>query len=158
MKAIQRNYGVRMNSVQRQDARATASDMVRTRGTNQRPGAPRDLQAQSGPRGILLNWRPPAGFSNDIAGWRIYKDDETSLFAAINDGGTTQHFIETTAGSTPPVTNFFVSSINQLEVESQKVQLQAKATVEAGAPTMPSTPPTYTTGFVGRNFSRFKND
>src|SRR5262249_52711313 len=112
-----------------------------------KPVAPRDVFVQSGPRGILVNWRMGAGFTADIAGWRLYKDDENSHFADILDPNTQQHFIESTAGSTPPVTNIFVSSINQLGFESAKVQAQSTATVEAGAPTMPGTPPTYTNQF-----------
>lgn len=123
--------------------------MVRTRGTGKIPGMPRDVFLQSGPRGILVNWLPPAGFKGDIVGWRIYKDDETKLFADLKDFSTTQHFIEATSGATPPVTNIFVSSVSQLG-ESAKVQAQSSAIAETGAPSMPATPPTYTTPYVGR--------
>lgn len=139
-----RNYGVGMTPTQRQAARSQAADMVRARGTGQKPQPPRDLFAQSGPRGILFNWRKANGFTDDISGYRIYKDDENTLFAEVHDPRTTQHFIESTAGSTPPVVNLFVSSVNNLGVESAKVQIQASAISEAGAPTMPTTPPTYT--------------
>lgn len=144
MKAILRGYGLGMSTLQRQQARTQAGDMIRTRGTNRVPGKPRDIFTQAGPRGVLLNWRLPDGFSDDVAGFRVYKDDETKLFAEVNDPHTTQYFAETTAGATPPVTNFFVSSINQLGVESPKVPIQSAALVEAGAPVMPVTPPTYT--------------
>lgn len=147
MKVLLRGYGVNMTQQQRQVARSQASDMVIARGTGKAPVAPRDVFVQSGPRGILVNWRPGAGFVSDIAGWRIYKDTEDSHFADILDPNTTQHFIEATAGSTPPVTNIFVSAINSLNVESPKVQVQSSAIVEASAPTMPSTPPTYTNQF-----------
>lgn len=143
MKTIIRNYGIGMNQYQKQATKAQMNDMVITRGTSKKPMPPRDLQVQSGPRGILVNWRQPAGQTSDIAGWRVYKDNENSLFAETRDPSTTQHFIDATSGSTPPTTNIFVSSINKLGVESQKVQVQAKATTESGAPTMPSTPPTY---------------
>jgi hypothetical protein len=143
VKVILRNYGIRMSSEERQVARAQASDMVRTRGTGKVPGPPRDVFLQSGPRGLLVNWRMPAGLTSDIAGFRIYKDNEGALFAEIRDPSTTQHFIETTAGSTPPTANIFVSSINKLNVESSLVQAQGSALVEAGAPSMPSTPPSY---------------
>lgn len=148
MKIILRNYGIGMTATQRQAARATAADAVTTRGTGQVPPAPRDILAQPGPRGVLLNWRPGARPTSDIGGWRIYKDDESKLFAELRDVNTTQHFIEATAGTTPPVTNFFVSSFNKLGVESQKVQIQSAAIVETGAPVMPSTPPTYTTPYT----------
>jgi hypothetical protein len=161
MKVILRGYGIRMNTEQRQQARSQASDMVRTRGTARTPNAPRDVFLQSGPRGILVNWRAPAGTTNDIAGWRVYKDTESSLFCEIRDPNTTQHFIEATAGATPPVTNVFVSAFTKLGVESPLVQAQGSALVEAGAPTMPSTPPTYTGGYGGKtsggNNPRYNN-
>jgi hypothetical protein len=147
MKVILRDYGVRQSTEERQAARAQAANMVRTRGTGRVPGMPRDVFLQSGPRGILVNWLAPVGLNSDIAGWRIYKDDEMKLFADLKDPRTTQHFIETTSGTTPPVTNIFVSAVNAMGVESAKVQAQGAATAEAGAPTMPATPPTYTTPF-----------
>src|SRR2546430_801782 len=149
MKVILRGYGIRMTSEQRQVARATARDTILTRGTAQRPQPPRDIVAQSGPRGILVTWNLPSGFNSDIQRWRVYKDDENTLYAEINDRGTRQHFIEATSGATPPTVNVFVSSLNSLGVESQKVQAQGKATVEAAAPAMPSVPPGYTSGNYG---------
>ncbi len=148
MKVILRGYGIRMTTEERQTARTQASDMVRTRGTGKVPGMPRDVFLQPGPRGILVNWLPPAGFTSDIVGWRIYKDDETKLFADLKDAHTTQHFIEATSGTTPPVTNIFVSSVSNLG-ESAKVQAQGSAVAETGAPSMPATPPTYTTPYTG---------
>jgi hypothetical protein len=149
MKLILRGYGINVTNQQRQVQRSQARDMIIARGTGQKPLAPRDVFVQSGPRGILVNWRPGAGYTADINGWRIYKDTEDSHFADILDPNTTQHFIEATAGSTPPVTNIFVSAINALGVESPKVQAQSTAIVEAGAPSMPSTPSTYTSGYSG---------
>jgi hypothetical protein len=154
VKVILRGYGIGMTTVQRQAARAQASDMVRTRGTGQKPSPPQDVFLSSGPRGILVNWRPASGFTDDIAGWRVYKDNEQSLFAEIRDPSTTQHYIDATAGSTPPSVNVFVSSLNKLNVESGLVQAQGTATTEAGAPSMPSTPPSYTTPFTGRSGGR----
>lgn len=149
MKAILRNYGIRMNTEQRQVARSQASDMVRTRGTARIPNPPRDIIPQPGPRGVLLSWSLPSGFADDITGWRVYKDDENTLYVELHDRGSRQHFIETTAGSIPPVSNFFVSSINALGQESAKVQVQSAAAVEAGAPPMPGSPPGYTQGNAG---------
>lgn len=150
MKVILRNYGINMNPMEKQIAKAQAADMVRSRGTGKVPKPPRDLFVQSAPRGILLNWRPNAGFNNDVAGFRIYKDNETSLFAEIRDPSTTQHMIDTTASSSPPVVNLFVSSFNKLGMESPLVMVQGQAEVEAGAPPMPGTPGSYGTGFTGK--------
>jgi hypothetical protein len=127
--------------------RIKTAERMKVRGTSQSPGAPRDVFVQSGPRGVLANWRAPAQ-AGDVAGWRIYKGDETLLFAEIHEPSTTQHFIETTAGATPPIENIFVSAINKLGVESTIVQAQGKALTEAGAPNMPNTPPTYSTPYT----------
>lgn len=144
MKCILRGYGVNMTQQQRYVARATARDATLTRGTAQKPQPPRDIIAQNGPRGILVTWNLPAGFNSDIQRWRVYKGDENTLYAEVMDRGTRQHFIESTSGSTPPSTNIFVSSVNNLGIESAKVQVQGQATVEVGAPVMPSVPPGYT--------------
>lgn len=149
MKVILRNYGIRMNSEERQTARMQAADMIRTRGTGRRPLPPRDLFLQSGPRGILVQWRFPVKTTEDIAGWRVYKDNEFSLFCEIRDPNTTQHFIDSTAGSTPPVTNIFVSAINKLSQESPLVSAQGSAIVEAAAPPFPSGGGSYGTNFGG---------
>lgn len=137
MKVITRGYGVRMTTEERQVARAQAADMTRTRGTAQKPQPPQNLVTQSGPRGFLVSWGLPSGFNLDIQRWRVYKDNENTLYAEINDRGTRQCFVETTAGATPPTVNIFVSSVNALGVESQQVQAQGKAVAEAGAPSMP---------------------
>lgn len=144
MKTTLRGYGFGMTTVQRQQARIDLAVATRTQGVARRPLPPRDLQLQSGPRGILLTWKNPTGYTLDIQRWRVFKDDENTLYAEINDRGTRQCFVETTSGSTPPTVNLFVSSVNNLGVESQKVQAQGTATTEAGAPSMPSAPPGYT--------------
>lgn len=149
MKAILRGYGLRMNTEERQIARSQADDMTRARGTARRPNAPRAIFVQTGPRGILVNWQPGAGFAKDIAGYRIYKDNEFSLFAEIHEPITTQHFIDSSAGSVPPVTNIFVSAISKLGRESPLVQAQSVAAVEPGAPPFPGTPGGYGTNFGG---------
>lgn len=157
MKVILRNYGIRMTTEEKQIARAQAADMTRTRATAQVPQLPRDIILQPAPRGILVSWGLPAGFSTDIARWRVYKDTENNLYQEMADRGTRQCFVETSAGAAPPVTNVFVSSVNLLGYESNKVQAQGQAAVEAGAPPMPpSPPPTGNTGggYQGGNNSR----
>jgi hypothetical protein len=159
MKAILRNYGIRMTTEQRQVARAQAGDMVRTRGTARVPRPPRDVILQAGPRGVLLSWTLPDDGGQDVRGWRVYKGDESTLYCEIKDRGTRQHFVEATAGTTPPQNNLFVSAFNALGVESAKVQVQGAATSETGAPTMPSSPPDYgnTGGRVNPYNARFAN-
>lgn len=146
MKAILRGYGVGVTVAQKQISKATASDATRTRGTAQKPNPPQDIQVQSGPRGLFVTWGLPSGFNMDIQRWRVYKDNEDTLYAEVNDRGTRQCFIEATAGTTPPVVNVFVSSLNSLGVESHKIQAQGKSATETGAPAMPNVPPGYTSG------------
>lgn len=122
--------------------RVKSADYLRVRGTNKQPAAPVNLQAQPGPRGIFLTWTLPA-LSTDIAGWRVYKGDENTLYHSTQDRGTRQVFVESTAGDAPPTINLFVSSINNLGVESLKVQTQGAAATETGAPVMPGVPPGY---------------
>lgn len=119
--------------------RQATLDFLRNRGTARIPDPPRDLIAQSGPRGVLLTWNNPQVFF-DIVGWRIYKADEKTLYTEIRDRGNRQCFVECTAATTSPTNNFFVSSLNQLGAESQKIQTQKAALNESGAPSMPGTP------------------
>lgn len=154
MKVILRGYGVNMTQQQRFAARSQAADMTRTRSTAQIPSPPRALVAVPAPRGILVSWSLPDGFNADISRWRVYKDDETNLYQEMADRGTRQCFVETTAGSSPTVTNVFVSSINLLGYESNKVQVQGQAAVEAGAPVMPPSQPVVgniSGGYAGGN-------
>lgn len=148
MKVIRRNYGVNMTAQDRAQARRDAQDTVIARGTDRKPDAPRDVVLTPAPRGLLANWRAPAFAAGDLAGFRIYKDDETKLFAEIRDPTATQHFVEATAGTTPPTTNIFVSSVSKLGRESAKVMAQGAAIAETGAPAMPTTPATYTTQYA----------
>jgi hypothetical protein len=162
MKNVLRGYGVNMTAQERQRARSEAINLTLTRGTAQVPQPPRDLITQAGPRGLLVTWNLPAGFNTDIQRWRVYKNDESTLYAEINDRGTRQCFVEATAGSSPPVTNIFVSSLNSLGAESQKVQIQGTASVEAGAPAMPTVPPGYNQagsggGDTGTNYAGGRN-
>jgi hypothetical protein len=162
MKVILRSYGIRQTPEEKVVAKATARDLTLTRGTAQKPQTPRDIISQAGPRGLLVTWNLPAGFNSDIQRWRIYKNDENTLYSEVNDRGTRQCFIEATAGTSPPVTNVFVSSVNALGVESQKVQVQGVSAVESGAPSMPSVPPGYNQagsggGNTGSNYTRSDN-
>ncbi len=154
MKLIVRGYGVGMTSNEKLNARVLAMTLTLTRGTTRVPKPPRDLFTQSGPRGILLNWRFPEGYAADIAGWRVYKGDETSLFAEIREPLTTQWFVESTAGASPPTVLLFVSSFNKIGVESPKIMVSGAATAEAGAPTTPKTPSAYTVPYTNPGYGQ----
>lgn len=158
MKVILRGYGIAMSANDKFNARAQAKDMTHVRGTGRIPLPPADLIAQAGPRGVLLNWRKADGFTDDISGWRVYKGDEISLFQAIPDPLTTQCFVETTSAASPQAQNFFVSSVNPQQVESAKVGVQGMPIAESGAPSMPVTPPTYTTPFSADELAQIRAD
>ena len=147
MKVILRDYGKNQTPQERTKARTQAQDITIARGTDRKPGIPRDISLTSGPRGILVNWRAPVDYTLDVAGYRVYKDDETKLFQEVRDPLTTQCFVEATASTTPPTVNIFVSTVSKLGRESAKIQAQGTATAETGAPAMPTTPPTYTTQY-----------
>lgn len=140
MKVLLRGYGVNMTPQQKQDARSQAADMTRTRGTNQVPQPPLGVITQSSSRAIVVSWSLPTKPNADIQRWRVYKGDESSLYQEINDRGIRQCVVDATAGSSPPTTNIFVSSVNSIGQESVKVQAQGTATPETGAPTVSVAP------------------
>lgn len=117
---------------------AAAKSFVRQNGTNSRPNPPRNLQAQSGSRKILTTWDAPI-VADGIIGYRVYTENEGSLLATIYDPNVRQYSVPASAGSSPPTKNIFISSISKNN-ESAKVQIQGKASVEAGAPVDPSVP------------------
>ena len=127
-------------------------DFLRGRGTARLPQPPRDLIAAPGPRGVLVTWNLPQVYW-DVEGWRVYKNDEKTLYHEIRDRGTRQMFVESTAATTSPMTNFFISSLNGLGKESPKIQVKAAALNEPGAPAMPGVPPGYNSGGSGGLFT-----
>ena len=152
MRYIGQLYGQAKTPGERQTLRAQVTDMVRVRGTVQIPPPPREVTIQSAPRGLLVTWSEPDPRNPGtkfINGWRVYKGDEKTLYDQIRDRGNRQKFVETTAGTTPPVTAIYVSSVNALGAESQTVQALGSAIAETGAPTMPSSPPEYTSTYSG---------
>lgn len=116
-----------------------ATAFARQNGTNARPQPPRNLQAQAGSRKILATWDAPI-VTDGIVGYKIYTDNEGSLLDSIYDPNVRQYSVPASAGSAPPTKNIFISSISKNN-ESVKVQIQSKASVEAGAPVDPSVPP-----------------
>jgi hypothetical protein len=123
-------------------------DLLLQRGSNEIPPAPRDVLSQSGARKVLLTWSL-AENDTATAHWRIYRDTESNLVMEIADRGTRQMFLDVTAGASPATYNFFISGVNKLGREGPKVQVQGKATAEAGAPSDPSVPPEFTSGGSG---------
>lgn len=128
--------------------RQQSREIVRLRGTPKTPSAPRDIFSQPASRGVLLTWKLPE-VNDDIVGWRVYKDSESSLHIDIKDKGVRQAFVSLSSGATPPKTALFVCSVNAVGKESPKVQIAVSATAETGAPTVPSVPPGYTQEAAG---------
>lgn len=118
---------------------AAAASFARLNGVVTTPGQPRNPQAQSGSRGFLLTWDLPPNFK-DVVGFKIYKDTEGSLLDTIADPNARQYFVPSSSGSAPPVTNAFITAYNAKGAESNPVQAQGSAAVEAGAPPDPSPP------------------
>jgi hypothetical protein len=112
---------------------------ARQNGTTARPQPPRNLQAQSGSRKILVTWDAPI-VADGIVGYKIYTDNENSLLDTLYDPNVRQYSVPASAGSSPPTKNVFISAFSK-NSESVKVQIQGKASVEAGAPTDPTVPP-----------------
>jgi hypothetical protein len=134
VRVIHRGYGIGMSTVERQNDRAKAADITRTRGTSLRPQAPRDVFCQAGPQGLLVTWNYPA-VNFDIQGWRIYKGDENTLYAQIKDRGTRSWFVSST--NAVPV-NILISAVNAAGVESPKTVSQG--TPGASTIAMPTVP------------------
>lgn len=118
---------------------AGATQYFRVNGDGRRPNPPRNLQAQSGSRKILVTWDAPLVIDG-LVGYAVYTENEGSLLATINDVSVRQYSVPASAGSSPPTKNIFVSCLSK-SGESSKVQIQGKASVEAGAPADPVVPP-----------------
>lgn len=110
-----------------------------------KPYPPRDILGQSSSRSVLFTWKL-AEKNDDQKFWNVYSPDETTMFDGGIDRATRQVTIPCSAGSS---INVFISAVNDQGEESQKVQAQGSATAEASAPSVPSTPPGYSTESSG---------
>jgi hypothetical protein len=124
--------------------RRALTDKAVSLGTSKPPRPPRDVTAQAGSRGALLTWKLPEDGGPDVTGYRVYKNNEDTLYEEVQDRGRRQEFVELSAG-TPTSTKYplFVSCLNAAGRESQKVQVIASASPETGAPALPDPPPGY---------------
>lgn len=102
------------------------STLLKSAGTNKRPQPPRNLIAQAGSLEVYLTWNAPQS-NSDIAGWRVYRDNESTLALSISDASTRQARIKVPANT--PV-GFYVSSVNANGVESSKVFIVGKANTD----------------------------
>lgn len=112
--------------------RRAITDKIVSRGTSKQPEAPRDLQFQTGSRGGLLTWKLPVS-SADVSGYRVYKDDEASLYEEIQDRGRRQEYIELTATPSGSVAITAIArAANIVTVTVAKVVRKGDSVVVAG--------------------------
>lgn len=86
-------------------------------GPTQAPHPPTDLIAQPGSLQVVLSWAAPQ-INADVAGYKVYKGNESNLFQTIADPNTKQCTISVAANT--PV-GLYVSSFNAAGVESAKI-------------------------------------
>jgi hypothetical protein len=128
-----------------------ATNHIKQNGTNTTAKPPRNLQAKSGSRKISVFWDAPE-VTLGIIGYKVYVDNENSLYDTIRDPNVRRYDVPASSGSTPPTKNIFISSYT-INSESTKMQIQGAAIAEAGAPTDPATPPgSAASGDTGRSF------
>lgn len=117
---------------------SAARQFVKQNGNGLRPNPPRNLQAQSGSRKILVTWDAPL-VADGVVGYKVYTENESSLLDTLYDANVRQYSVAATAGSSPPIKNIFISSFSK-NSESVKVQIQGRALTETGAPADPKPP------------------
>lgn len=131
------NYPVNMKTGRPLD-QAAAVQYFLVNSDNTIPDPPRNLQAQSGSRKVLVTWDAPVNTSG-IIGYKIYTTNEGQLLDTIRDPSVRQYNVPASSGTTPPVMNMFISSFTNRN-ESTQVQIKGSASAETGAPTDPAPP------------------
>jgi hypothetical protein len=127
--------------------RINAVSQSRAHGTQRIPDMPRGLVVQPAQGGALLTWHLPKRY-DDVTGYRIYTDTEKNLSIQIRDRGTRQIFVPLAGGTTPPLSNIFVSAVNGFR-EGPRLQVQIAAQVDSSTPTLPQATPDYLNQFSG---------
>jgi hypothetical protein len=113
-------------------------------GSTARPDPPRSLIAQPGTQSALITWNSPQN-TVGIAGYNVYKDNEGNRIDSVTSDK--RQYTITLPASTP--TGVYISSFNNLGVESIKVQIIATANSDQVVTTggtngsQPSPPPNY---------------
>jgi hypothetical protein len=115
----------------------TAGTVLQVAGSTKQPDPPVSLIVQAGPLNVLLTWNAPFRLGG-VAGYRVYKDNESNLITAIHDPSVRQVTVPLPA-NTP--TALYVSCVNALGIESVKVLKIGSAGVSGTTP--PSLPPGY---------------
>lgn len=106
--------------------REGASSVLPLVRNSKRPDPPRNLISQAGSLQALITWNSPVK-SDDIAGWKIYKDNEGNLFTSIMDPDAHQVSVPLPANTS---TFVYVSSMNAAGRESIKVQVMATSNTD----------------------------
>lgn len=128
-----------LSAEERIQALRVAANAVASLGTEVAPEPPRNIIAQPGSRKAVVTWLQPQR-SADVTGYRIYKDNEGSIVATVESGDALRYEVPLSSGSTAPVTNIFISSVNAGGKESARIQVQCAAIVEVAAPSDPAPP------------------
>src|SRR5579883_1187670 len=87
----------------------TAASVLPLVSSRRRPDPPRNLISQPGSLEALITWNAPIKF-NEVAGWRIYRDNEGNLVDTILDPNSRQYRPKLPANT---ATAFYVSAINK---------------------------------------------
>jgi hypothetical protein len=90
---------------------AGAAEWFRVNGDNRKPDPPRNLQAQSGSRKVLVTWDAPI-VTDGIIGYKIYTTNENQLLDTVADANVRQYSVPASSGASPAVINIFVSQLH----------------------------------------------
>jgi len=104
-----------------------SATLLKISGAKKRPLPPRNLIAQGGSLELLITWNAPQIRSSDIAGWRVYRDNETNLVQNITDPSARQTRVKVPANTSVAL---YVSSVSTRGAESSKVQIIGKANTD----------------------------
>jgi hypothetical protein len=121
--------------------RRRAAEIIRSRGSGQRPFPPRSVTTQPGSRKVLVTFAVDPG-NPDTTKHRVYKDTESRLFVELA-AGVNQCEVSASTSATPSPINVFVSAVNRAGLESRKVLTQCAPAAEAAgsAPPPDAEPP-----------------
>jgi hypothetical protein len=96
------------------------------------------VQAQGGNSKLVVTWNAPED-DVGVSRYNIYKDDENGFYGSV-PVSMRRYDVAVTSGTTPSASAVYVSSVNALGKESNKVQAIGTPVVDTGAVADPSPP------------------
>lgn len=96
------------------------------------------MQAQGGNSKLVVTWNAPED-DTGVVRYNIYKDDENGFYDS-KPASVRRCDVAFTSGATPSAGSVYVSSLNALGKESNKVQAIATPVVDATAVADPTPP------------------